>query len=218
MWENMSSIIWYSQCIVGFTCSAVVVFCNYHTRGGRLIIVLSIDMMLVVIEYCQTFNHHISAKWNFLLIYTPLLLLLLLLTLHHYYAAFNSFLNSSINAFAVTIHCSRKLWQIKSLLNKEIFFSNFLSLEKRKMLLQDGRDGSIVDDNNNACVATKLEHYKDTKWWQISSDDHSGNEDKYLVMIIVGMKMTVSLIHLLLHCEKKDQKYIPTLDLWETMM
>ena len=105
-----------------FTYSAVVVFCNYHTRGGRLIIVLSIDIMLVVIEYCQTFNHHISARLIFLLIYTPLLLLLLLLTLHHYYAAFNSFLNSSINEFAVTIHCSRKLWQIKSLLNKETFF------------------------------------------------------------------------------------------------
>ena len=29
-------------------------------------------------------------------------------------------------------------------------------------------------------MTTKLEHYKDTKWWQISSDDHSGNEDDSL--------------------------------------
>ena len=51
------------------------------------------------------------------------------------------------------------------------------------MLLQDGRDDSNVDDNNNSCVATKLEHYK-------------------------GIKMMVLLIHLSLHSERKDQKYL----------
>ena len=73
------------------------------------------------------------------------------------------------------------------------------------MLLQDGRDDSNVDDNNNSCVATKLEHYKDTKWWQISSDDHSGNEDD-------------SLADTPAFASWKDQKYFLALDLWETMM